>query len=800
MNVTPLLNLPESIRTLLAEDEAAGLSALIDHFLDRINVRDLDGCRSIINDLQNLPVQDRARAQAILIYFRGILALEERRWDQAERLFLELAQQSADLDLQRRALNELGILSARLWRWNDAYRYYQRALDAFESAGAQSYVARTLKNLGIAYMRAYNTGHATSEAPSRALDYYRRALSIFQSLDQTWQEGTTWHEMGTAYRALKQWEDALACYQRDLQICESQPDKPDVHGQSITLNNIGETYHLLRDWAAAHAHYQQALDLIESSDDPYHQADILSNLGRLANDQDQTDAAAAYYERAIGVFESLRTIITAVEPRLEFSGTVSKIYGEYVSVLAGRAGQIDRAFAIAERAKSRAFVEMLLNQPIAPSDQVRMDWIAEETRLRIEIRQRYEAGADASELESSLIDLRRRIGLHDPEFASVNVVAPLALEAVRAGLPEDTGLLEYFEAPDQLLVFVVTRQTVFVQPVPLAPRDVDSAFDHRGHLKGIAFDSSGRLRPPWVLEKLYDNLMAPVASYLRDLRRLLIVPHGKLHYVPFHALWDSQSHSYVLDRWAVQEAPSATTLFGYCQAKPPSPFTATVAFGYGGDDLPYAEAEAERIAALSGGRAFIGPSANRDTVLRKSPNARWVHFSCHGYFQPASPLLSGLQLADGILDTQDIFRRLRIQAELVTLSACETRLGQILPGDELIGLARAFMYAGTPALLASLWLVSDMSTRLLMERFYQRLNWTPMWSALRDAQVYLRQLSEDEVRQTLLADGVDAGDVERLVRRLAHARGARPDAPERIFAHPYFWAPFILLGGRVQAA
>jgi CHAT domain-containing protein len=93
-----------------------------------------------------------------------------------------------------------------------------------------------------------------------------------------------------------------------------------------------------------------------------------------------------------------------------------------------------------------------------------------------------------------------------------------------------------------------------------------------------------------------------------------------------------------------------------------------------------------------------------------------------------------------------------------------------------------------------------MSTRLLMERFYQRLNWTPMWSALRDAQVYLRQLSEDEVRQTLLADGVDAGDVERLVRRLAHARGARPDAPERIFAHPYFWAPFILLGGRVQAA
>lgn len=247
-------------------------------------------------------------------------------------------------------------------------------------------------------------------------------------------------------------------------------------------------------------------------------------------------------------------------------------------------------------------------------------------------------------------------------------------------------------------------------------------------------------------------------------------------------------------------APSATVLLDYCGAKP-------LGRGRGGlvishsDDLPHLQPEAAAVAARLGGAWHAGAAATRAAVLRDGPRYPLLHFACHGCFDPAEPLQSGLDLADGRLTAAEILEHLHLEADLVTLSGCETGQSRLHRGDELIGLTRAFIAAGTPSVLVSLWPVADISTRLLMERFYDRLlaSATPA-AALSDAQRYLMRLSTPGLRAGLLADGWSADAVAAEIARLRTCAGAswpvEPDA-EHLLAHPYYWAPFMVIGARL---
>jgi CHAT domain-containing protein len=181
-----------------------------------------------------------------------------------------------------------------------------------------------------------------------------------------------------------------------------------------------------------------------------------------------------------------------------------------------------------------------------------------------------------------------------------------------------------------------------------------------------------------------------------------------------------------------------------------------------------------------------------------------VHLSCHGWFNPTWPLCSSLSLADGALDLADILYDLQLNADLVTLSACETGRSYIRRGDELIGMVRVFLYAGTPAVLVGHWAVDELSTRLFMERFYRELasGSCSQAAALEHAQRFLRTLTSDEVRQILLAENRSGEDVSRLIDGLARVAGypasAQLRGDECLFAHPFYWAPFFLVGEQLS--
>src|SRR5262249_8182375 len=152
-----------------------------------------------------------------------------------------------------------------------------------------------------------------------------------------------------------------------------------------------------------------------------------------------------------------------------------------------------------------------------------------------------EQGVDATDLEQEFSEIQRRIELHDPEFASLKVVAPITLEEVRAKLPQHTALVEYFEGLNEILVFVVTRAVVELKKIPRSMRQLASAFNRQGRLRDLSADALGHTQIPWALTKLYDDLITPIMPYLSDVKQLIIVPHGLLHYIPFHALWDQST-------------------------------------------------------------------------------------------------------------------------------------------------------------------------------------------------------------------------------------------------------------------
>jgi CHAT domain-containing protein len=397
---------------------------------------------------------------------------------------------------------------------------------------------------------------------------------------------------------------------------------------------------------------------------------------------------------------------------------------------------------------------------------------------------------------------------------------------VQARLPADALLLEYFTAADYAGVFLVSCEKATFTPLPATLPVLRRVFapEHQT-LAHLTPDRHGRLHHPWPLAELYRLLVAPIADRLAG-RRLCIVPHGPLHYVPFHALCADASTAlstnqngqprYLLDETGIFYAPSATVLLEYCRRIAPSGQTGGLVLAYrgapsvAGPVLRHAEQEGRGVAGILGGALYTGEQARRAAIYQEADRYRFLHFACHGRFNPRFPLLSGLELADGALDVRDILDRVRLDADLVTLSGCETGQSALRRGDELIGLTRAWMYAGTPSVLVSLWRVDDLSTRMLMERFYRELTAAGTGScgsagsgptkaeALRRAQRSLAALTTAEVRDRLAEAGLDQTAVETELERLRRMAGLDALAEQdRPFAHPYFWAPFYLIGDRL---
>lgn len=415
-------------------------------------------------------------------------------------------------------------------------------------------------------------------------------------------------------------------------------------------------------------------------------------------------------------------------------------------------------------------------------------------------------------------------------------IAPLSLHQIQAALPADAVLLEYFttgliESPDRYtlttiraerpgfpqaatLLFVVTRTTLDVFDTHLSPNDL--------YPSAVDAPVEEHFLDPAMRSALYTSLLAPAAHHLRDKRVIYVAPHGPLHYVPFQALVGGPGET-LLQQAGPQliYTPSASILLRAHPVAQPSGVARTseqaprscLAIGCNSVSLPvgqdqqapaiqlhYAEEEASAIAELTGGMALVGDHPKKEQLFQLAGDYQMLHFSCHGAFDATAPFNSALHLAsDELLTAQEVFDRLRIRCNLVILSACASGLSQVRRGDELYGLARAFMVAGASALVVTQWRVDERATYLLMCQLHTLLKQgIDPATALHRAQWYLRTLSAQAALATLThIQATRLGLSQALHTEIANACTLLQVQPPTStpFADPYFWAPFILIYG-----
>jgi CHAT domain-containing protein/tetratricopeptide (TPR) repeat protein len=735
-------------------------------------------------------------------YFDGVVLTKTKHYAPAIEAFESLiGEPNVRPQILARAFNSCGICHWHQGRLEAALAYYTRSLEITSQLGNSNRLLEGKLRLNMGIL-AYGL-HRYEEAEERL----SRALEIFTELgDLTW-IANTHNELGLVYRDRGQWAEALTALGHYVSQREADGAYEAV-GRG--MNNIGEVLLFQGESQQAAAAFEKAKasivehtyrvdillneGMIQQSEGRFGEAqlsfqaaldealqigreDILPEvyyrLGDSLRLQARYDAALQNFQSAAVAIERSRTPMTDEGLKISLLGRWQQIYEALVlHCLANseRLSGLADAFHWAERARARAFVETLMAQH-APAQPAELT-----TGAATEV-------ATLSEIQATLPEQWVLLS-----YFTTGVLigdAPL-LQAI----PKENPLRPHLLTPAHTLLFVITRRAVDVYDCAVDPNLLSMATP-RGH-------DAERMLEPAVLRRLYELLLAK-GQEIGAARQLVIIPHGPLHHAPFAALLDEVEQPVIRESGPVLTyAPSATIWRAQTQAAVPAEALSAplLAVGYNGRPeerlLRYAEEEADVLAGLLRGDAWVGPELKKVQLPERVSGRRWLHFSCHGWFNHEQPLESYLETGrDERLTAREVMEQWRLGAELVTLSACRTGVSRILRGDEPMGLIRAFLYAGARAVLVTQWPVEELSTFLFMRRFYTTLQNQPegtLTQALHDAQIWLRELTAAEVRE--LQEPADGG-------WLTNSSIQMPTLPDEVrpFAHPRYWAAFILVGG-----
>jgi CHAT domain-containing protein len=466
----------------------------------------------------------------------------------------------------------------------------------------------------------------------------------------------------------------------------------------------------------------------------------------------KVDEALAAARSALARIEETRSDLQDPALRAGFLEQRQGLY-HFAVHMALRAGKPEEGFAIAERSRSRAFLDLLGNATLSKGKTRAL--AQEEMRLRARLAEAaalVQAGDDDGDGSGATNAGRERMAAAERDYraflervrgenveqASLMSVEPVTLAEIQAILPADAMLLEYLVSPQDVVLWVVDRHHVEVRRIAgdraalLADvRDFRAAIANQAPLPEVETRA----------QALYRKLLAPAHLAIRG-RRLVIVPHDVLHYLPFGAL-RTPAGKWLIEVHALATVPSASVLKFLADK---GTHASDRILAVGNPDLGpalalrYAEREVrivgEHYPATS--TVLTQADASESRVKQLAGGAGLLHFAVHGELDPTDPMASALLLApgqgeDGRLEVRELFA-MELDARLVVLSACETGLGKLSRGDELVGLQRAFLYAGTPDVVTTLWKVDDRASYLLMRAFYEALPTKGPMEALRVAQ------------------------------------------------------------------
>ncbi len=528
---------------------------------------------------------------------------------------------------------------------------------------------------------------------------------------------------------------------------------------------------------------EQTLEQAEAHGQPQIAERCFSSLGAVALEQGDVKLAEVNFKKAIELTEELRAPIPGEEFRTAFFSNRISPYHELAKLCLNESeSRVVEALIYVERARSRALADALAGRVTLftdPRDDFEAHMQSQAGKLREELNYLYnqmhrpvrgtiQSQEKNSELERELLERERKLlkitrQLQHRRVRGQNETPEqerFSIKRLQAALGADRALVEYTSIDDRLVAFVVTNERVEVVRDLGRESEVVSGLERcrfqidtlrfgskrvRSHLSSLAERTQKHLR------SLYDRLLRTAESMIGK-RQLVVVPHGALHYLPFQALHDGES--YLIERREISFAPSAVVL-QQCLDRPRHDFQKALLLGVADEQIPGVRDELRALDhVFANVTRFLDEAATIDVLRENSMDVDVLHLACHAHFRSDNPLFSSLRLSDGWFTARDAYN-LKLNCGLVTLSACETGMNAVAPGDEVMGLVRGFLSAGSPTVMMSLWTVDDEATTELMAAFYGELAKTKSpATALRSAQI-------------------------KLLRE-------RP--------HPFFWSPFVLVG------
>ena len=625
---------------------------------------------------------------------------------------LTIASEIKDRLGEGNGLANLGIVYEFLGNYAKAIEYAQQSLTIARSIKNRQGEGAALGNLGITYRLLGNH--------TKAIEYAQQSLAIFREIKDRLGEGYALVSLGNAYLSVGNYAQAIEYLQQYLAIA-SEIKNP--RGEGSALGNLGIAYQSLSNFAKAIEYAQQSLAIFRKIQDRQQEGNALNNLGRALLKAGNPTEAEKMLIDGIQVWESMRQMLGSNDAnKVSIFEGQAKTYRTLQQVRVAQ-NNPNAALEIAERGRARAFVDLLTQRLSSDS----ANPVITEAPNQDQIRQIAKA-QNATLVQYSIIYDNFQIqGKQETQESAIYiwVIQPTGEITFR-----EVDLKPLWQQHNASLASLIVGNQEF-----LAVRSRSSL---------------GSTQPQPDLPTLHQLLIDPIQTLLpKDPNaRVIFIPQDSLFQVPFPALQDGNG-TYLIQKHTILTAPSIQVLDLTRQqrqklAQKPAnsrgralvlgnPTMPQVSLSLGEpkqrlSPLPAAEAEARAIAPLLNTQAITGAQGTKAEIVQKMPQASIIHLATHGLLDNVRGLGSAIALApsgsdDGLLTAEEIFD-MKLQANLVVLSACNTGFGRIT-GDGVIGLSRALISAGVPSVIVSLWAVPDAPTSELMQSFYQNLQNNP---------------------------------------------------------------------------
>lgn len=711
-------------------------------------------------------------------------------------------------------LSNIATLYSTLGDNEKSIAYYSEALKIFKSLDSQSKLSALLVNLGLSYQSLYRTAGIADHC-YRAIEIYQESLNLAQKLGDKNLLNLSMAHIGNVYADSKQYDDALKFLQPALEIAQKRNDSALLPS---LLTSIGMVHLNKENRTKAESYFSRALDEArKAQSDPLIMRSYYG-IGLCKEKSNDYGQAIVNYNECLRIIDKIGSRIADDINRASYTQDKAQIYQRMINLYYGlflkmKSTAFEKEiFSIAEKAKARSFIEHLERMSRRGSAPAAGKSNAEEERLivsRLDILKKLSySSLDREKIALLEIQLRQI----DDQISAMNsnmflqtesdeaLVKPLALEIIQKKLlKSDSALIEYILGNERSFLIFISCASYKVIELPSQDKIVNMLTGYLGYLEDPGMDPKTGIA---AARRIYRDFFYPIESFIpKSVKNLIFVPDGILFHLPFETLVSSHGADskadYLANRYLISYAPSASAFFYLLKRPKPKSYSKDLlAFGApsyskpvpGGNrdsrspsqilldlyeksgfsisPIPYSAKEVKEISRyFKADKKDVFIKKKASERILKSLNLedyRIVHFACHAFSDESYPLRSTLVFSleneseeDGFFQVLEMYK-LRLDAELTVLSACQTGKGKNIQNEGVLGLPRVFFYMGSRSVISTLWSIHDKATSQFMKYFYE-------YYAQRTGKARALQLAKQRMMGTK-------------------------------YSHPFYWGAFILTG------